>query len=330
MNKIILLCLSISCFFFNLHAQKKLRVVASASIFADMASNIGGSYIETISIVPIGGDPHKYEATPDDAKLIASADLILINGLTFEGWINEVINNSGTKAKTILITKGIKPIQSDSHQNAVDPHAWMDPQNGLIYIENIYNALVQANPQHAAIFEKNKAEYAAQINALHLRIQTQISAIPEEKRVLITTHDAFSYFCNRYNMKVRTLMGISTEADAQTTDLKKIIEAIEVYKVPAIFIESTINPKLLYQIAKDYKVKIGGSLYADSIGEKGSSGESYVKMLQHNATVIAEALIDSTKHIDMHSSDSLNRTLYILLAFAMALSWIILYVNIKK
>jgi ABC-type Zn uptake system ZnuABC Zn-binding protein ZnuA len=311
-------------------AQKKLVVVSSASIFDDMAKNIGGDLIEAVSIVPIGGDPHIYEATPADAKLVARADIILINGLTFEGWINEIIENSGTNATTTLITKGIKPIESKEHKNATDPHAWMDAENGLIYIKNIKDALVSADSVHAESYEKNYTIYANKIKSLHQYIQGKINSIPEEKRILITSHDAFSYFGKKYGMEVISMMGVSTEADAQTSDMERVVEAIQNNKVPAIFVESTINPKLLQQVSKDQKVKIGGSLYADSIGEEGTDGHSYYGMLKHNADVISSGLMGEEAEQDRHKQQAINWWMYLLLILILITSWIVLYFKIKK
>jgi ABC-type Zn uptake system ZnuABC Zn-binding protein ZnuA len=314
----------------QLYGQKKLVVVSSASIFDDMAKNIGGDKIEHYSIVPIGGDPHKYEATPDDAKLVGRADLILINGLTFEGWINEVIENSGTKARTVTITEGIKPIESAEHKNAVDPHAWMDAENGLVYIKNIKDALIAADAQNAAFYEKNYANYKGQLEALHLYIKQKIASIPEEQRILITSHDAFSYFGNKYGMTINAMMGVSTEADAQTSDLKRIIASIRDHNIKAIFVESTINPKLLQQIAKDQHVVIGGNLYADSIGEEGTEGGTYIGMLRHNADTIAKALTASGTTVVDHTKGGVNLWLYGFLILLMGLSWVMLYMNIKR
>ncbi|MCB0648683.1 MAG: metal ABC transporter substrate-binding protein [Saprospiraceae bacterium] len=269
---------------------QKPKVIASASIFADMAQTIAGDLAEIKSVVPIGGDPHRYEPTPGDAKLVQNADLILINGLTFEGWMQELIENSGTKGKTILITKNIIPIASDLHAGATDPHAWMTASNGLIYIKNIYEALSNLLPENKEELTKNYNAYKAQLEALDAEIFSLIRSIPEGQRVLVTSHDAFNYYGSRYGLTLSAVMGISTESDAQTADMKRVINNIKEFNVPAIFIESTINPKLIQQIATDLKVKIGGELYADSVGEPGSDGDTYIKMLRHNSKTIAEAL----------------------------------------
>ncbi len=324
----LLFVISTLCIVLAVHAQKPL-VVASASIFADMARNIGGDKIEVRSIVPIGGDPHRYEATPDDAALLAKADLILINGLTFEGWINEVIANSGSKAMVKLITAGIQPISSQIHSGATDPHAWMDAENGLIYIRNIRDGLIAIDPQNANFYEQQHARYSLQLAALHQYIQSRMATIPPQHRILITSHDAFSYFGKKYGLTVSAMMGVSTEADAQTSDMERVVNALEKNKVPAIFIESTINPKMLQQIAKDHGVIIGGSLYADSVGEPGTPGESYIGMLRHNADVISTALSRKLEKTTLPGQE-LNWALYGILVLLLLMSWLVFIKFLKK
>ena len=270
--------------------QEKKLVVATASIFADMAINLGGDQIEVRSIVPIGGDPHTHEPTPVDAQLVAKADLILKNGLTFEGWLNELIENAGTKAKIVLITEGVDPIESLTYQNATDPHAWMSAQKGLIYLKNIKDALVQLVPEHKEMFEFNYGVYRKQLLDVDSTIRAQVKEIPIEKRILITSHDAFRYYGNEYGIRVESVLGTSTDADIQTSDIIRLNKIIKEYSIPAIFVESTINPKVLEQIASDNHIKIGGELFSDSIGDEESPAPSYLDMLLHNTQIIVEGL----------------------------------------
>ena len=247
-------------------------------------------HLEIKTIVPIGGDPHTYQPAPSDAKLVSSADLILKNGLTFEGWLNELIENSGTRGEVVLITEGVDAITSEKYHNSADPHAWMDVSKGLKYIENIKDALVQLDPDNKEVYEFNYGVYRKQLEDLDLYIQTEIQKIPEQHRILITSHDAFQYYGKKYGIQLESVLGISTESEAQTSDIIRLNRVIRENKVPAIFIESTINPKLLEQLAKDNHVKIGGQLYADSIGEKDSPASSYLDMLKYNTDVIVKAL----------------------------------------
>ncbi len=290
-----------------LFSQDKLNVVSSCSIFKDMAANIAGDKINLQSIVPIGGDPHLHTPTPRDARIVSAADLVLINGMTFEGWIKELIDNSGTKGKTILITEGVTPIQSSVYKNSSDPHAWMNAANGLVYIENIKDALVAADPANEAFYTTNYNSYKTELEKAHATIKQQVSTIPSERRILVTSHDAFSYFGKAYGLSVEPIIGVSTEADVQTADMVRVAKVIKENNVPAVFVESTINPKILQQIAKDNDVEIGGELYADSLGEPGSEGDTYLGMLLHNAQTITTALSKetaSTSSTDASTGDS--------------------------
>ena len=312
----------------NLKAQKP-KVVSSASMIWDITKNIAGDHVDHGLIVPIGGDPHLYEATPSDARLVFEADQIFINGLTFEGWILELIANSGTKAKTDTVTEGIIPISSAVYKDSFDPHAWMDVQNGMIYARNIKNALIELMPDKASVFEVNYKNYIKELEHLDSYIVNRISEIPEERRVLITSHDAFAYYGKRYGLRLEAMMGISTESEAQTSDIIRISKTIKETGIPAIFIESTINPKLIQQVAKDNNVRIGGELYADSIGEKGSSGDSYVKMLKHNTDVIVDALSRESRQSELKESTSNSFWPYAIIAlfFVLGLLYMIIKLN---
>lgn len=287
----------------NLIAKEKPVVVATASIFADMAKNIAGGELEVQVIVPIGGDPHLYEPTPGDAQKVAEADLILKNGLTFEGWLNELIENSGTKAKVVTITEGIQAITSEKYKNSTDPHAWMDARHGLTYIENVKNALVTLDPDNADIFEFNYKLYRQQLEDLDLFIKAEIEKIPEAQRILITSHDAFQYYGRRYGIQLESILGTSTDAEEQTSDIIRLNKVIQESQVPAIFVESTINPKLLKQIAKDNDIAIGGELYADSLGDEQSPAATYIDMLKHNTAVIVKAL-SQPKSVDNAATEN--------------------------
>lgn len=302
----------------SLSAQEsKPLVVASASIFADMTHQIAGNLIEIRSIVPIGGDPHVYEPTPSDVQLVTKADLILVNGLTFEGWINELIENSGSTAEVVTITEGIRAITSQKYHNSSDPHAWMDASNGLIYIDNIKNALKKILPKHGLIIEQNYEAYRRKLENLDQEIFKSIQSIPEKQRILITSHDAFSYYGQRYGVRLEALIGISTDAEIKTSDVKRVSQLIRDNNIPAIFVESTINPKILKQIAQDNDISIGGELFADSVDSEGKPAGTYYGMLDHNTKTIVEALksnIYSDTSNEGESSPLYNAILYGIIA----------------
>ena len=287
--KHLLLCAFLTCSA-SLTAAELPRVVSSATIFSDMAARIGGDLFHFESIVPIGGDPHLHEPTPRDAQIVSRADLILVNGLTFEGWLNELIENSGTDARVVTITEGIDPIASTTYQNATDPHAWMDASRGVEYITNILAALIALRPEQEQTLRTNFTAYKAEIEALDQYISEQINAIPKNRRILITSHDAFQYYGRRYGIRLESILGTSTDADVQTSDIIRLNKVISSTEVPAVFVESTINPKLLQQLASDNGIKVGGKLYADSLGDEDTPAGTYIGMLRYNTDTIVKGL----------------------------------------
>ena len=286
----------------QLYSQEKKLVLSTASIFSDMAENIAGGQLDVRTIVPIGGDPHIYEPTPADAHLISQSDMILKNGLTFEGWLNGLIESAGGQAEVVTITEGIPAIRS-AFKGSADPHAWMNAAYGLIYIENIKNALVKLDPDNKDIFEFNYEVYRRQIEDMDAYIFEQVQKIPAQRRILITSHDAFQYFGQRYGIRLEAVIGVSTEAEAQTSDIIRLNKVIKESGVPAVFIETTVNPKLLKQIAEDNNVVIGGSLYSDSIGEKDSPAPTYLQMLKFNTDLIVTALSKEKLEIKTQSEE---------------------------
>ncbi len=278
-----------------LSAQEKPKVVTSVTILKDMAEMIAGDELVVQCIMPIGSDPHLHEPTPRDAKMVAAADLVLVNGLTLEGWLNELIENAGGDAEVVTVTEGIQAIESQTYKNASDPHAWMDARNGIQYIKNIKDSFVKLKPEAKEVFEFNYGVYKQQLEDLDDYIFKAINSIPERQRILITSHDAFQYYGRRYGIQLESLVGTSTDAEAQTSDMNRVNNVIRANKVPALFVESTINPKMLKQIAKDNDIVIGGHLFADSIGEEDSGAGSYYDMLKHNTDQIVNGLTNTAE-----------------------------------
>ncbi|MEM9823848.1 MAG: zinc ABC transporter substrate-binding protein [Bacteroidota bacterium] len=292
------LLLLFCCISIFAEAQEKPRVAVTASMIWDMTKIIAGDHAQVDCIVPIGSDPHTFEPTPDDAREVAKANLIIKNGLTFEGWLDELINNSGTKAEVVTVTDDIPAITSLTYHDAADPHAWMDVSFAQIYIKNIKDALVKLLPEHSADFEKNYQKYKEELMELDRYIMQAIQSIPKSRRILITSHDAFQYYGRRYGIRLEAIMGVSTDAEAQTSDILRLNKIIRESKIPAVFVESTINPKLLERLAKDHKIKVGGELFADSIGGKNSKAPTYVAMMRHNTDVIVNALKEEVEGAD--------------------------------
>mgnify|MGYP000734179122 CR=1 FL=1 len=305
MKKILTAVIFLSLFLANTSIASLPKIVATTTIIEDITNKIGGDKVDVVSLVPIGGDPHLYEPIPQDAITISKAQLILVNGLTLEGWLTEFIDNSGTKAIMINTTTGITPIQSSTYANSPDPHAWMDAENGIIYAENIKNALSEIDQENQAFYQANFDAYKKELETLDQKMKDLIQSIPDEKRVLITSHDAFQYYGRKYGIRLESILGTSTDSEAQTSDINRLYKVIRESKVPAIFIESTINPQTMKQIAKDTKVKIGAKLYADSLGEPDSPGGSYTGMLLTNTENIVNGLLGKSS-IEVEGNDAEN------------------------
>ncbi|MEM6803920.1 MAG: zinc ABC transporter substrate-binding protein [Bacteroidota bacterium] len=271
--------------------EEKLSILATTSFLADLAQNIAGDRAHVTSLMPTGGDPHLYDPIPGDGKKIAEADLILRNGLTLEGWLDELIENSGTTARIRTLTEGIPPIKSDVYKDAADPHAWMNVQYAITYLENIRRALLDRDPEGGSIYQKNYEQYRDTLLALDTEVKEAISSIPKDKRVLITSHDAFRYYANAYGLEVVSAMGTSTEAEPSMEDLAQLEKTVKERGIPAIFIESTISPKMMEVRAASAGAVIGGKLFADSLGDKDSGADTYVKMIRQNTHLIVEGLL---------------------------------------
>ena len=291
MKKIIKLFSVILFLGLSMNLTAKSTVVATTSMIGDMVEVLAGDLVEVEVLVPVGGDPHMYDAIPEDAQLVYTADLIFKNGLNLEGWISELIENSGTKATVVTVTDNVPAIASDDYADSSDPHAWMNPLYGKIYVENIAKALIELlGEEKAATILANKTTYLQELEELDEWIQTQINSIPEARRVLITNHDAFKYYGRKYGLRLESVMGTSTDAAVQTSDIIRVQKVIRAAQVPTIFVETTINPQQIKQIAEDNNVTVGEALYADSLGEEGSDGDTYIKMLKANTKRIVAGL----------------------------------------
>ncbi|MFN3529395.1 MAG: metal ABC transporter solute-binding protein, Zn/Mn family [Bacteroidia bacterium] len=269
---------------------QKMRVVATTSFLADMAQVLAGDFCEVSSLLPLGSDPHTYDAVPGDARKLAEANLIIENGLNLEGWLSKLIEQAGGNTPRIRASDGVIPIMSSEYADSYDPHAWMDPLAGRIYIRNISRSLQALLPQSAEAIEANYLRYDSSLLVAHQQITELIAAIPPKHRLIATTHDAFRYFGERYGMEVISVLGTTTDAEVRTGDLQQLIRTIEAYELPAIFVETTINPKLMQQVATDAGIRIGGNLYADSMGPKGSGADTYLRMLLHTAQSLHDGL----------------------------------------
>ncbi|RYE29592.1 MAG: metal ABC transporter substrate-binding protein [Hyphomicrobiales bacterium] len=283
-------------------AQEKLPVVASFSILGDFARQVGGDRVIVTTLVGPDGDAHVYSPTPGDAKAMAAAKLVLVNGLHFEGWLPRLVKSSGTKATLAEATKGITPLEADDdhddkgkggHAHAHghdDPHAWQSIANAKIYVANIRDALSAADPAGKASYEANATAYLAELDTLEGEVKATIARIPAERRRAITTHDAFGYFVKAYGIAFVAPQGVSTEAEASARDVARIIRQVKTQKIPAVFLENVTNPRLVEQIARESGAKVGGRLYSDALSAASGPAGTYIRMMKHNISEIEKAL----------------------------------------
>lgn len=321
-----------TCLYPGLLRSQQIKIVTSTSIFSDMISSVGKSLVDVTSIVPVGADPHGYEPTPGDIKLMSEADIIMINGLDLEIWINKVIKNINfPNENLIIITKGIQPLTSKDYQNSKDPHAWMTAQNGLIYIENIYRAILNnISDSQKSILEDNYANYKNKLTETEVFIKETLNKIPSKNRKLVTAHDAFQYFGKTYNIDLYPLQGISPESDILIKDFQNTIRLIKNYGIPAVFVESTINPKTLQNLSEEAGCAIGGKLYADSLSDSLGGAPDYLSMLLNNTTTIANGLIAVNPQNSKHHSSNKTILLYSLVLIIMMLSLYLMIKSISK
>lgn len=269
-------------------------VVCTTTMIEDITKVFAGDTLDVRGIMKPGEDPHIYELKPHDTKLIIEADLILMNGLHLEAQMGHVIEERA-KGKVIHLAenKKIQPLGSENEDGAPDPHCWFDPEIFKLYVEQTLDALVEVDPDHAEQYTTQVEEYLKELDEIHQWGKTAIAEIPEERRVLITSHDAFQYLGRAFGIKVAAVGGISTEADPTPQDRLKLKEMVTQTGAKALFIESSVREALntmVKDIAEDTGAKIGGELHSDSLGEEGSGADTYLSMLKYNLTTIIEAL----------------------------------------
>lgn len=304
----------------------QMPVVATFSILGDMVEKIGGAHIAVTTLVGPGGDAHVYQPTPADARAVAEASVLFQNGLEFEGWIERLVEASGFDGMGVIATAGIEAIpfeeegdhddeahddhdeehhdddgdhedhegeehaDGDHHHGAFDPHAWQSLTNGVIYAGNIAEALSKADPENAASYRANADAFIAEMQALDAEISALMTALPPEKRTVVTSHDAFGYFAARYGLTFEAPQGLSTESEPSAADVAGMITQIRDKGISAVFVESITDNRLLEQIARETGATIGGTLYSDALSGEDGPASTYLDMMRHNATTLAGAL----------------------------------------
>ncbi len=303
-------------------AQEKLKIVTSFTILADLTSAIGGDRVEVTTIIGPGGDAHAFEPSPADARAIAEADLVIINGLEFESWIDRLISSVGYAGPVVVASEGIDPLPGEGHEHEeagddhdheheeaadehdheaegdghdhgeFDPHGWQDVANTRLYVANIAAALTSIDRDGEAFYADNLAAYDAELALLDDEIRAAIDALPEENRTIVTSHDAFGYFAAAYGLEFLAPLGINPEAAPGARATATLIQQIEDEGIDAVFIEALTDPRLIEQIAEETGASIGGALYSDTLSEEDGPAPTYLEMMRHNVRTLAAALAD--------------------------------------
>jgi zinc/manganese transport system substrate-binding protein len=267
--------------------QAPLKVVASFSILGDFVKNVGGERVEVTTLVGPDGDVHVYTPTPADARKVTEAKLLVVNGFGLEGWLPRLLQAAGGKASIVTVTKGIAPLRLGSD---ADPHAWQSVANAKLYVTNIRDALAAADPADADYFVRKTEAYLAKLDALDAEVRQAVGQIPESRREVISTHDAFGYFASRYGIRFIAPLGVSTESEASARDIAAIIKQVKAAHIPAVFLERISDPRLMRRISAETGAKIGGTLYSDSLTDEKGDAPTYIDMVRHNIRTLTSAL----------------------------------------
>ncbi|MPR11167.1 metal ABC transporter substrate-binding protein [Microvirga tunisiensis] len=283
------------------HAAGKVKAVASFSILGDLVRQVGGDRVEVTTLVGPNGDAHVFSPSPADAMRVKAARVLFVNGLGLEGWIDRFFKASGSTAPMIVASTSVKPIEGheddhDTHKghsdHRLDPHAWQNVANVKLYVANIRDALIQADPGGKETYEGNAAQYLSKLDALDAEVKAAIAKVPADRRRIITTHDALGYFAAAYGIQVIAPQGVSTEAEASAGDVARIIRQIKAQKIPAVFIENISDDRLMQRIAKETGARIGDKIYSDALSEPNGPAGTYIDMIRNNVRVFGAALMN--------------------------------------
>lgn len=276
-------------------AQAQLNVVATTGMIADLTQNIGGKHVKTTALMGTGVDPHLYKATQGDLRRLMKADIVLFNGLHLEGKMQDIFEKLARKKPVHAIAEHIDPAVLIDHGQYPDAHIWFDLTLWQQAGERVLNILIKQDPKNKKDYQQQAEQYLAKLAKLHDWTQQQIDLVPENQRVLITAHDAFGYFGKAYGIKVMGLQGISTAAEFGLQDIKRLKDVIVKNQVKAVFVESSVSPRFIESLvagvkAEGHSVTIGGELYSDAMGPKGTVTDNFLGMVEHNVNTIVKAL----------------------------------------
>lgn len=274
-----------------------VSVVASFSILGDLVRVVGGERVSVTTLVGPDEDAHVFEPKPADARAIVQSRLLVTNGLGFEPWAQKLARSAGYKGQVVVASQGVKPRamaeekgKKGHHPDETDPHAWQNPNNVVLYVRNISAALSQVDPAGSTVYQANTEAYVKDLQTFDAWTQEQFAAIPEAKRKVITSHDAFGYFAAQYQIRFLAPQGVSTDAEPSAKQVAQLIQQIQREKIKAVFVENMSNPKLLAQLSKDAGVRAGPALYVDALSAVGGPADSYLKLMRHNVTQLVAGM----------------------------------------
>ena len=270
-------------------ATDKLKVVTTFTILGDMVRNVGREHVALTTLVGPNADAHVYEPTPADARALAQADVVVVNGLGFEGWIDRLVNVSGFRGPVVVASEGIAALTVEGDRP--DPHAWQDLANGRLDVANIARALAAADPAHAEDYRRRAEAYDRELAALDRDIRGRLDAFPADRRKVITSHDAFQYFGRAYGIDFRAPVGVSTESEPSAGEVAALVRQMRDEGIHALFVENITDPRLVEQLAREAGAVIGGRLYSDSLSGPTGPAPTYLDMFRHNVGEIAKAVL---------------------------------------
>ena len=285
----------------ELQAKEKLLVVTSFSILQDMTQQVAGNRAEVVSLVGPNEDAHVYQPKPSDSRKLAKADLVIENGLEFKGWMNRLVAASEYKGLRVIATQGIaanRMVEDDHHDHdhaehqhgEFDPHAWQSLVEAQQYVRNIRDGLIQVDPVGKAYYKEQADAYIAKLQALHQAMKKRFDRLPVGQRTVMTPHAAFGYLTSTYGLVFVSPQGVSTTSEPSASEMAHLVKQIRLEQVAAIFLENTGDPRLVEQLKRETKAKIGGTLYSDALSEANGPAASYLDMMQHNLETILSAL----------------------------------------
>ena len=270
----------------------RLKVVASFSILGDMVRNVGGDRVTVTALVGPDGDTHVFEPTPADAKAVAAADVVFVNGLGLEGWMGRLIESSAYKGPLVVASNGVASrTMEEGGAEITDPHAWQDLRNGHIYVQNIADALAAADQKGAEDYRAAASAYTAQIEAKDAWVRGELRDVPSGRRRIITSHDAFGYFGAAYGVTFLAPVGVSTEAEPSAAGIAQLIRQMKSEGIKVVFLENMASPKLVETLASEARARVGGTLFSDALSPPGGPADTYLKMFDNNVPQLKAAML---------------------------------------